>query len=236
MKEQLLDPIFIRRHIRTDLERGDYVFSLLMLYILDYMRYGPQGMPAYNTDFWNRPTYDVIGSWSWIIWESDVSRNDSQTDNLLMFFGKASTLVTLPTRANETPRPQPLFRYIEALYEDIASDVWLGRNIVKPAQVTMEYRRAVQMSLVRLSNNQNVVNQWNADGMSLKNTWLWTAFSRWQTAVDQGITDQYEYQQQNTRVVVTGQPVYSWLESGTKSSDATYSCPCTDWRICRLPS
>ena len=51
MHSMLLDPIFIRGQIRTDLERGDCVFSLLMLYILDYMRDGPQVMRAYNTDF-----------------------------------------------------------------------------------------------------------------------------------------------------------------------------------------
>lgn len=215
MKTQLLDPRFIQRHIRTDLERGDHVFGLLMLYILDYMRYGPQGMPAYNTDYWNRPTYDVIGSWSWIIWESDSLRNSSQTDNLLTFFGKASTLVTLPVRAGETPRPQLLFRYIEALYEDIASDDWLGKNIKKPARVTAEYRREVQMSIARLRNTQDFVNQWNADGMAIKNAWLSTTFSRWQNAVDQGITDRYEYQANNDRVVVTGQPVFAWLEGGT---------------------
>ena len=178
------------------------------------MRYGPQGMPAYNTDYWNRPSYDVVGAWSWILWEYEAASSNSRVDNLVTFCGQASTLVILPVQGSESSRPQQLFTCIKNLYSLIARDDWLTKNIRKPANMRTEYVQAVNSSIDRLEYHQNTVNQWESDIMAMKNTWQGVLSSRWQNAMDQGLANEYSYQANNETVIVTGQPVFSWLESG----------------------
>ncbi|KAL9099451.1 MAG: hypothetical protein Q9163_005053, partial [Psora crenata] len=213
MKETLLSDRFIRANILTDLLRGDHVFGLVMLYILDYMRHGPHDMPAHDNDYWNRPSQDVVGSWSWIIWESTAANSESRTDDLVQFCGKLSTLSMLPVKLNETPRPQPLFTSISTLYDQITNETWL-KNIKKPASMTTPYVQEIQRSIDRLEVYQNIVNQWESDGNIMRNTWQGTAFPSWQNAMGQALAHQYTVPADNNTVIFTGRPVHQWLTNG----------------------
>lgn len=213
--DKVLNPSFVAVEFRTDVQRGDHVFSMLMLYILDYMYYGgPQAIPCYDDDYENRPSFKVVGAWSWQTWESDARGNDSKTDQLVSFCGKCASLGMLPVRDSESPRPQQLFTCTKALYDLLSGGDWLDKNIKKPKEVIDEYKQAMKNSIDRLQVNEDAMNQWKTDCMSMKNTWLNTTFSDWQSAIDDGLVDSYTTQYYDDKIQVTGEPVHKWIYDG----------------------
>ncbi|ESZ94054.1 hypothetical protein SBOR_5580 [Sclerotinia borealis F-4128] len=156
---------FILNEIRTDMARGDHLFSIAWLMIADYMQdrdHVYRNTPAASViDFRQRASSKILHQWSYTLWGEYGKGNPTEMKNIVKFCGRTATIgLCPPNTTTNLQQPAPTWDVTKAFY-----DMGVG-NIDDD-----DYNKELQDSLSQLQNQQEIVNQWKSYCMALTSAW-----------------------------------------------------------------
>ncbi|KAI0886716.1 uncharacterized protein GGS22DRAFT_116844 [Annulohypoxylon maeteangense] len=183
MRDRMEDDDFIDGEIMVDQNNKDHLFSISLLFIVDYLIYQPGNLPGYADGYIERPSNQILQHWSTNIWNSHIQDDDSKTDDLVEFCGKLSTISFAPSTPYNLAQPTPTFTVLKAFY-DMVTDTSRKQN----GSSSTEYVNAVHSSIDRLQAKEDVINEWKTHCEELADNFRTLQSDRWQQGIDKAFS------------------------------------------------
>ncbi|KAB8291299.1 hypothetical protein EYC80_009985 [Monilinia laxa] len=174
---------FIMNEIRTDMARGDHLFSIAWLMIADYMqdrdhvyRTVPSGS---NIEFEAKASCQTLHKWSYTLWANEGKGNQARMDDIVKFCGRVATIGLCPPNATTNlQQPAPTWTVTKAFYSS-------GFSLFSDN----DYDKELQDSLDRLQDQEDIVNEWHSYCLALTNAWESEIVPYWNTGMYRAFAD-----------------------------------------------
>jgi hypothetical protein len=176
---------WINQEIAVDLWRGDHLFTISMLLLVDFLKSDPTKIPAYGTRFQDRPSYEVLQAWSYSIWGDEAKGDATKTDKMVEFLGNVATIVYVPQSDAQMAEPTPTFDVMREFYTSVIN----SRGRYKDGG---EYQGELQSSLSRLDNREDAINEWESYCQSMASYYRLNMQPKWDLGV-MNIFDRQEW-------------------------------------------
>ncbi|KAG4032306.1 hypothetical protein MFRU_007g02140 [Monilinia fructicola] len=163
--EAVTEESFITNEIRSDMGRGDHLFSIAWLMIADYMqdrdhvyRTAPSGS---NIEFQAKASCKTLHKWSYTLWANEGKGDPARMDDIVKFCGRVATIGLCPPNATTNlQQPAPTWSVTKAFYDS-------GFSLFSDD----DYNKELQDSLDRLQHEEDVINEWHSYCLALTNAW-----------------------------------------------------------------
>lgn len=178
-KEYVLDQIvsedFITNEIRRDVLRGNHLFTICWLLLADYFEnreFAFRNSPALETDIQNKASHKALSKWSYSLWASEGKGNPDKMDEIVAFCGRVATIaICPPSPTTGLQRPSSVTTVMNSFYSASA-------NVSRDDTYTKE----LQDSLSRLSDQEEIINEWKSYCDQLTSSWELQVKHHWKTA------------------------------------------------------
>ncbi|KAI0480015.1 hypothetical protein F4859DRAFT_530101 [Xylaria cf. heliscus] len=178
MRDRMEDDDFIDREIMVDQNNKDHIFSISLLFAVDYLAFEPGHFPAYDDDFTNSPSYEILQHWSNNMWSRHAQDDNQKTDDLVEFCGKISTIGYTPATEYKLAQPTPAFTVLKAFYGHVTNSSQRRNNVMSE-----DYINAVSSSVDRLEAKEEVINEWKTDCEEMVDNFRALQSDKWHQAV-----------------------------------------------------
>lgn len=164
------------QEISVDLERGDHLFTISMLLLVDFLKSDPTKIPAYGTRFNDRHSYEVLQNWSYNIWSDEAKGDAAKTDKMVEFLGNVATIVYVPESEAQMAKPTPTFNVMREFYTSIV-------NSQTKYSGGSSYQGELGSSLSQLENREDAINEWKSYCEAMANYYELNMQPKWDSGV-----------------------------------------------------
>ncbi|EKV12208.1 Eukaryotic aspartyl protease family protein [Penicillium digitatum] len=162
--EQIVTDEFITNEIRRDIARGNHLFSIVWLLLADYFEnreFAFRNSPASGPDFENKASHKTLSRWSYTLWATEGKGNPDRMDEVVTFCGKVATIsICPPNSTTGLQRPTSVTTVMKSFY---------SQGMKAPRDDA--YTKELQNSLDRLSDNEEIINEWKSYCDTLASSW-----------------------------------------------------------------
>ncbi|KZF22467.1 hypothetical protein L228DRAFT_268931 [Xylona heveae TC161] len=175
-KDMIQSERFIRNRVRIDGLKGNHLFSICLLFIVDNLRDPDLSIPGLDPNFQRTLACETLNIWSHTIWAHRAEDNpELSTEDVLTFCGRHATLGLCPPTESGLLQPTPTFNVLKEFYENVADSTVFD---------DAEYTSAVQSGLSRIDDSEDIINEWQSYCQVLSSTYVANAKGYWQSGAD----------------------------------------------------
>ncbi|PWY96530.1 hypothetical protein BO94DRAFT_570823 [Aspergillus sclerotioniger CBS 115572] len=163
----------------------DWRLPTYLMFVADYLKYQPGSMPGYGEHYTLRPSYQILQRWSRVNYKNHTANNPQMTDDHVIYCGKLSTISFVPETSIGIIQPTETSEVMKGFYH---YDVGSTRGDEEPSD--QDYSSAILDSLVRLSDQENVINQFKSWIETISDNYQALHFDKWNHAVDRSFSQE----------------------------------------------
>ena len=163
----------------------DWRLPIYLLFVADYLKYQPGSMPGYGDHYTLRPSYQILQRWSRVNYKNHTANNPQMTDEHVIYCGQLSTIAFVPETAIGLIQPTKTSEVMKGFYHYDAGVTRGDRNLSD-----QDYSSAIHDSLVRLSDQENVINEFKSWIQTISDNYQALHFDKWNHAVDRSFSQE----------------------------------------------